>query len=183
MRMLRGVVSLSHPTPSHPTPPHLAPPHFPSLESTRKRGVGLLLFPTQSNNRRVVSDTFSPFLAVLFICVPHKVADLQKSIAAAVGRLKQQQNLYEAVRSDRNVYSKNLIETQASVVYFLIPSSSHFPVTAICAPGICCLISFNVMFTHLTRACWGVSARMHVCVCACYISVPAGRDQGDEAAF
>ena len=28
------------------------------------------------------------------------------------GRLKQQQNLYEAVRSDRNVYSKNLIETQ-----------------------------------------------------------------------
>eukprot|EP00752_Nemacystus_decipiens_P010274 g9156.t1 len=41
-----------------------------------------------------------------------QVADLQKKIAAAVARLKQQQNLYEAVRSDRNVYSKNLIETQ-----------------------------------------------------------------------
>ncbi|CAN0489210.1 unnamed protein product [Ectocarpus sp. 12 AP-2014] len=41
-----------------------------------------------------------------------QVADLQRKIAAAVARLKQQQNLYEAVRSDRNVYSKNLIETQ-----------------------------------------------------------------------
>lgn len=41
-----------------------------------------------------------------------QVADVQKKIAAAVARLKQQQNLYEAVRSDRNVYSKNLIETQ-----------------------------------------------------------------------
>ncbi|CAM9594906.1 unnamed protein product, partial [Pylaiella littoralis] len=43
-----------------------------------------------------------------------QVAELQKNIATAAGRLKQQQNLYEAVRSDRNVYSKNLIETQAS---------------------------------------------------------------------
>lgn len=55
----------------------------------------------------------SPF-PLLWFCVS-QVADLQKKIAAAVARLKQQQNLYEAVRSDRNVYSKNLIETQASI--------------------------------------------------------------------
>lgn len=41
-----------------------------------------------------------------------QIAELQKKIAAAAARLKQQQNLYEAVRGDRNVYSKNLIETQ-----------------------------------------------------------------------
>jgi len=29
--------------------------------------------------------------------------------------LKQQQNLYEAVRSDRNLYSKNLIESQEEI--------------------------------------------------------------------
>lgn len=51
-----------------------------------------------------------------------QVADLQKKIAAAVARLKQQQNLYEAVRSDRNVYSKNLIETQASQSPFVVRS-------------------------------------------------------------
>ena len=30
-------------------------------------------------------------------------------------KLKQQQNLYEAVRSDRNLYSKNLIEAQEEI--------------------------------------------------------------------
>ena len=29
--------------------------------------------------------------------------------------MKQQQNLYEAVRSDRNLYSKNLTETQEEI--------------------------------------------------------------------
>ena len=29
--------------------------------------------------------------------------------------MKQQQNLYEAVRSDRNLYSKNLIESQDEI--------------------------------------------------------------------
>jgi chromosome segregation ATPase len=41
-----------------------------------------------------------------------EVGDLQQKIVSSAARLKQQQNLYEAVRSDRNVYSKNLIETQ-----------------------------------------------------------------------
>ncbi|CAG9466383.1 unnamed protein product [Pedinophyceae sp. YPF-701] len=43
------------------------------------------------------------------------VVDLQKKIAEAESRLKQQQNLYEAVRSDRNLYSKNLVEAQDEI--------------------------------------------------------------------
>ena len=43
------------------------------------------------------------------------IIDLQKRIAEGEGRLKQQQNLYEAVRADRNLYSKNLIEAQAGL--------------------------------------------------------------------
>lgn len=38
--------------------------------------------------------------------------DYKKKIAESETKLKQQQNLYEAVRSDRNLYSKNLIEAQ-----------------------------------------------------------------------
>jgi len=41
-----------------------------------------------------------------------RIFELKKKIAEAETKLKQQQNLYEAVRSDRNVYSKNLIESQ-----------------------------------------------------------------------
>ena len=44
------------------------------------------------------------------------ILDLQKKIAEGDARLKSQQNLYEAVRSDRNLYSKNLIESQAPYV-------------------------------------------------------------------
>lgn len=40
------------------------------------------------------------------------IAELQKKNLEAESRLKQQQNLCEAVRSDRNLYSKNLIESQ-----------------------------------------------------------------------
>ena len=43
------------------------------------------------------------------------IMDLQKKIAEGENRLKQQQNLYEAVRSDRNLYSKNLIEAQDEI--------------------------------------------------------------------
>jgi len=41
-----------------------------------------------------------------------QIFDFKKKIAEAETKLKQQQNLYEAVRSDRNLYSKNLIESQ-----------------------------------------------------------------------
>ena len=43
------------------------------------------------------------------------MVDLQKKIAEGDARLKQQQSLYEAVRSDRNLYSKNLIESQDEI--------------------------------------------------------------------
>jgi len=43
------------------------------------------------------------------------VLQLQKRIAEGEAKLKQQQNLYEAVRSDRNLYSKNLIESQDEI--------------------------------------------------------------------
>ena len=43
------------------------------------------------------------------------IVDLQKQIAEGESKLKQQQALYEAVRSDRNLYSKNLIESQDEI--------------------------------------------------------------------
>ena len=43
------------------------------------------------------------------------ILDLQKKIAEGDAKLKQQQNLYEAVRSDRNLYSKSLIESQDEI--------------------------------------------------------------------
>mmetsp|Transcript_33611 Transcript_33611/g.77642 ORF Transcript_33611/g.77642 Transcript_33611/m.77642 type:complete len:874 (+) Transcript_33611:212-2833(+) len=44
-----------------------------------------------------------------------QISDLQRKIIEGGSRLKQQQNLYEAVRSDRNLYSKNLIESQEEI--------------------------------------------------------------------
>jgi len=43
------------------------------------------------------------------------VLQLQKKIAEGESKLKQQQNLYEAVRSDRNLYAKNQIEAQEEI--------------------------------------------------------------------
>ena len=43
------------------------------------------------------------------------IIQLQKRIAEGETKLKQQQTLYEAVRSDRNLYSKNLIESQDEI--------------------------------------------------------------------
>ena len=47
-----------------------------------------------------------------------QIFDYKKKIAEAETKLKQQQNLYEAVRSDRNLYSKNLIEAQVGSTSF-----------------------------------------------------------------
>ncbi|KAL1006214.1 hypothetical protein UPYG_G00069340 [Umbra pygmaea] len=44
-----------------------------------------------------------------------QIFDYKKKIAEAETKLKQQQNVYEAVRSDRNLYSKNLIEAQDEI--------------------------------------------------------------------
>lgn len=43
------------------------------------------------------------------------IGELKKENIDFESKLKTQQNLYEAVRSDRNLYSKNLIETQDEV--------------------------------------------------------------------
>jgi len=43
------------------------------------------------------------------------IGELKKENIEFEAKLKQQQNLYEAVRSDRNLYSKNLIECQDQV--------------------------------------------------------------------
>ena len=47
--------------------------------------------------------------------VENQIFDLKKKIAECEGRLKQQQSLYESVRSDRNLYSKNLLESQDEI--------------------------------------------------------------------
>lgn len=44
------------------------------------------------------------------------IVELQMKIAESETRLKQQQNLYEQVRADRNTYSKNLIEHQNEIL-------------------------------------------------------------------
>jgi hypothetical protein len=43
------------------------------------------------------------------------ISELKKANTEFEGKLKQQQTLYEAVRSDRNLYSKNLIEANDEV--------------------------------------------------------------------
>lgn len=43
------------------------------------------------------------------------ISELQRKTQEMETKLKQQQNLYEAVRSDRNTYSKNLIESQDEI--------------------------------------------------------------------
>lgn len=43
------------------------------------------------------------------------ITEMQKKVADGEVKLKQQQQLYEAVRSDRNLYSKNLIESQDEI--------------------------------------------------------------------
>jgi len=43
------------------------------------------------------------------------VADLNKSLVDIKAKLHQQKNLYEAVRTDRNLYSKNLAEAQEEI--------------------------------------------------------------------
>ena len=44
-----------------------------------------------------------------------QIFDLKKKLTDAEGKLKQQQSLYEQVRTDRNMYSKNLIEAQDEI--------------------------------------------------------------------
>ena len=44
------------------------------------------------------------------------IGELKKENIEFESKLKQQQNLYEVVRSDRNLYGKNLIEANDEVI-------------------------------------------------------------------
>ena len=62
-----------------------------------------------------------------------QIFDFKKKIAEAETKLKQQQNLYEAVRSDRNLYSKNLIESQVCTHIVTKVSQQHtYTLTHLC---------------------------------------------------
>ena len=61
----------------------------------------------QSSSRSTVSCTLSYQLA--------SILTVLLQIVEGETRLKQQQNLYEAVRADRNLYSKNLIQAQDEI--------------------------------------------------------------------
>merc|ERR1719222_1244604 len=43
------------------------------------------------------------------------MAHLKKGITDKKAKLSQQKNLYEAVRTDKNLYSKNLLESQEEI--------------------------------------------------------------------
>ncbi|KAF4754743.1 hypothetical protein FOZ62_007856, partial [Perkinsus olseni] len=50
-----------------------------------------------------------------FVAGPFRAAALKDEIAAIQTECMQQKNLYEAVRADRNLYSKNLLEAQGEI--------------------------------------------------------------------
>merc|ERR1712050_10833 len=45
----------------------------------------------------------------------NKISEAKKNYADVKGKLAQQKQLYEAVRTDRNLYSKNLVESQDEI--------------------------------------------------------------------
>merc|ERR1712151_1108197 len=45
----------------------------------------------------------------------NKISELKKNYADVKGKLAQQKQLYESVRTDRNLYSKNLVESQDEI--------------------------------------------------------------------
>ena len=80
-----------------------------------------LIFQLEKERDRYISEASELTQRVLQHMEDVKIKEMQifdykKKIAEQETKYKQQQNLYEAVRSDRNLYSKNLIERQ--VIYF-----------------------------------------------------------------
>ena len=74
------------------------------------------------------------------------IEEMQRQIAELEAKLKQQENLYEAVRSDRNLYSKNLIESQDEIAEMKR--------------------KFKIMNHQIEQVCVCVLC-VSVCVCAC----------------
>lgn len=80
-----------------------------------------LIFQLERERDRYISEASELTQRVLSLMEEIKIKEMQifdykKKIAEQETKYKQQQNLYEAVRNDRNLYSKNLIERQ---VWFL----------------------------------------------------------------
>jgi RAB protein geranylgeranyltransferase component A len=44
-----------------------------------------------------------------------QIMELQKKLLDSESKIKQQQNLYESVRTERNLYSKNLVQAQDEI--------------------------------------------------------------------
>ncbi|XP_061412500.1 cilia- and flagella-associated protein 58 [Lethenteron reissneri] len=79
-----------------------------------------IIFQLEKERDRYINEASDLTQKVLLHMEDVKVREMQifdykKKIAEAETKLKQQQNLYEAVRSDRNLYSKNLIEAQDEI--------------------------------------------------------------------
>ncbi|XP_068404010.1 cilia- and flagella-associated protein 58 [Eschrichtius robustus] len=79
-----------------------------------------IIFQLEKERDRYISEASDLTEKVLMNMEGIKVREMQifdyrKKIAESETKLKQQQNLYEAVRSDRNLYSKNLVEAQDEI--------------------------------------------------------------------
>ncbi|KAM6971891.1 cilia- and flagella-associated protein 58 [Aplochiton taeniatus] len=86
-------------------------------EATKQRKI---IYQLEKDRDRYINEASDLTHKVLQHMEDIKVREMQifeykKKIAEAETKLKQQQNLYEAVRSDRNLYSKNLIEAQDEI--------------------------------------------------------------------
>merc|ERR1719375_2367710 len=86
-------------------------------ESLKQRKVLYTLEKEREKYGAEASDANAKFAAALEEVKLREmtILDLQKKIAEGDSKLKQQQGLYEAVRSDRNLYSKNLVESQDEI--------------------------------------------------------------------
>lgn len=79
-----------------------------------------LIFQLERERDRYISEASELTQRVLQLMEEIKIKEMQifdykKKIAEQETKYKQQQNLYEAVRNDRNLYSKNLIERQVHI--------------------------------------------------------------------
>lgn len=79
-----------------------------------------LIFQLERERDRYITEASELTQRVLTLMEEIKIKEMQifdykKKIAEQETKYKQQQNLYEAVRNDRNLYSKNLIERQVSL--------------------------------------------------------------------
>ncbi|XP_069756198.1 cilia- and flagella-associated protein 58 isoform X2 [Narcine bancroftii] len=91
--------------------------HNYNQEAQKQRNI---IFHLEKERDRYINEASDLTQKVLQYMEDIKVFEMQnfdfkKKISEAESKLKQQQNLYEAVRCDRNLYSKNLIEAQDEI--------------------------------------------------------------------